>query len=844
MIPILYTAEELDFTSNGVGRLSDCLSCVVTEERNGIYELEFQYPITGAWYERMITEGGCVGVFHDDNHDLQPFDIYSYSAPINGIVTFYAHHISYRLNKVILQPFTVSSITMLMAQLPYHAVTYCPFEFWTDKVVSAQFKVEHPENCRAILAGQDGSVLDVYGKGEYEFDVFDVKLYTNRGTDSGVTIRYGKNLVDIVKDFDRTGSYNGIAPYWTGEDGTVITLPEIYVLSGDAPAENHAPWTTKNDDEMTDENGTVIEFPYVISNVVPIDFTTEFDDQPTAAQLRQAAEDYLTNNQPWIPKTNIKIDFVALWQTPEYENVAALQRVALCDTVSVYYPELGVTANNQKVIKVEYNVLTERFDSMELGEVKTSLAETVEKAVYIKMEKQAADFGNIMKAAIEHATNLITGGLGGYVVFNLNANGEPQEILIMDTDNINTAVNVIRMNKNGIGFSTTGYNGTYTSAWTIDGRFNADFITTGTLNAGRIKTGVLSDYSGKNSWDMLTGDMHISGKLIQNLFGYNAYNRLALIPHKYLSTSVYPYSLLENTTPGFATYSGSDEDDLKSGVSIYSAVNGATIDYYCLNSAFEANFRQTVHGFKSGEEYLLQFEYRNAYVISLYDITNSVTKWQYRINSEGNIGLYKPIGNSLVAKQYFNETTFAWFNDAQEIELYVTEGLVAIGDRDASTGNHASLYITDSIFGIYCKGTSAVYLRGVSTSTLTYSGSTVQLQSPSSKRYKHDIKALTDKKLDPHKLLKLPVRQFKYNEEVKKPYPDLDNVLLPGFIAEEVDKHYPSAVIHDDEGNIESWDERRIIPGMLALIQEQQKRIEDLEQRLEKLERMVSNLDN
>ena len=164
MIPILYRPEERDFTSNGIGRLNDCISCTVTEERNGIYELEFKYPITGKWFDWLVKNGGCIGVFHDDKHDIQPFDVYSYSAPINGIVTFYAHHISYRLNDVLLEPFTVGSITSLMNSIPNHAVTNCPFTFWTDKLVSAQFTVKYPSNCKAILAGKTGSILDVYGK--------------------------------------------------------------------------------------------------------------------------------------------------------------------------------------------------------------------------------------------------------------------------------------------------------------------------------------------------------------------------------------------------------------------------------------------------------------------------------------------------------------------------------------------------------------------------------------------------------------------------------------------------------------------------------------------------------
>lgn len=486
MYPIYYRREELNFNSNGIGRLSECISCTVTEERNGIYELEFTYPITGRFYEQMVENGGCVAVIHDDNHDLQPFDIYKYSAPIDGVVTFNAHHISYRLGNVILQPFTAESCADALDQIPANALNNCPFSFWTDKMVSGSFALNTPDNARAILGGQEGSILDVYGKGDYQFDKFEVRLYTNRGNNSGVTIRYGKNMVDINHTVDRSGTFSAIAPFWANDEQTV-TLPEGFVVSPTTLVYS-APWTDENGENITDENGNEIWFDYPFVAPVQMDFSSNFSEPPTVEELRAAAVAYLANNEPWLPDDNVTVDFVQLWQTPEYANVASLQRVRLCDLVSVYFPELGVIKSDQKVIKVVYNVLLERYDSMELGKVSTTLAEAItrEADAAIKEETSA------LRSFVEHQTALITGGLGGHVVFNLNANGEPQEILIMDTDDMATAVNVIRMNMAGIGFSRTGYEGPFTSAWTIDGKFNADFISTGTLLANFIKGGTLT----------------------------------------------------------------------------------------------------------------------------------------------------------------------------------------------------------------------------------------------------------------------------------------------------------------------------------------------------------------
>ena len=487
MIPILYRSDELDFLSNGLGRLTECTECTVTEERNGIFECEFKYPITGRFYKTMIEEGGIVAVIHDDQHDIQPFDIYSYSAPIDGIVTFNAHHISYRLANVIVSPFTAASCALAVDGLKTYSVNTNIFTFWTNKATAGNFALTHPDNIRALLGGQQGSILDVYGTGEYEFDKYQVKLYLNRGVDTGVTIRYGKNMTSIERKYDETSVFNSVAPYWT--DGTTtVMLPEYIVISPEAPLEV-APWTADTGDYITDDNGEIIYFQYVKIIPVQLDLSGEFEEQPTENELRQKALDYLANNQPWTPGDNITVDFVQLWQTPEYEDVANLQRVSLCDTVSIYYPELGVTATNAKIIKVVYNVLLERYDSMEVGTPKTSFAD------YLKGDIAAEIIDNPeftgWQAAIAHATSMITGGLGGHVVMTPNAAGEPQEILIMDTDDIDTAVNVIRMNKNGIGFSHNGYSGPFESAWTIDGQFNADFIATGTLLANFIKGGTL-----------------------------------------------------------------------------------------------------------------------------------------------------------------------------------------------------------------------------------------------------------------------------------------------------------------------------------------------------------------
>ena len=508
MIPILYYGTETSFTSNGLGRLNDIIECTVTEERNSIYECEFTYPITGKFYQLMVTmveaystgdytRSGIIACIHDDKHDIQPFDLYSVSSPIDGVVTFNAHHISYRTNDEILFPFDASSVAQVFAGIDSYIQGGSAFTFWTDKTTVGNFEITTPHNVREILGGSEGSILDIYGSGEYEFDKFSIKLYGRRGIDSGITIRYGKNLTDIERNLDSSDTYNAVAPFWDStvsyEDGStedvVVTLDELTVKSSAVTGSQKAR---------------------------PLDLTSEFEEMPTQAQLRARAVQYLENNEPWVPKDNVRVSFVQLWQTEEYANVAILQRLSLCDTVSVYYPALGIIANKQKVTRVVYNVMLERYDEMEIGSSSASLSDTISDSIRADYEddlnkvKKNAVNDSMLQAAISHATELISGGLGGHVVFTLNADGEPEEILIMDTDDVNTAVNVWRFNQGGLGHSHTGYNGPFSDvALTMDGAINANMITAGQLNANIIKTGIIQDQKQYNYWNMATGEFQL-----------------------------------------------------------------------------------------------------------------------------------------------------------------------------------------------------------------------------------------------------------------------------------------------------------------------------------------------
>lgn len=496
MIPILFSGDETLFRSNGLGRLTDTLSCLVTEERNGTFEAEFTYPVNGTHYAD-IEIGTIIFCTHDASKIPQPFEIYKRSAEIDGVVTYNAHHISYRLNTVVSMPFALrsASAAQAMAGLKSHAVGNVPFNFYSDKTVLENFKVSEPKSIRQVLAGETGSLLDVYGTGEYKFDCFQVWLYVNRGSDRGVSIRYGKNMQSIKAERSAENRYTAVVPYWvSSETGEVTYLPEMAVIADQLPTESGY-WTDEDETIFRQESGEPLEFDYQIVEYMPLDLSDQWETQPTEEELRAKAVARLEASEAWETDENITVSFT----TDDSETQEALSAVCLCDTVGVFYPALGVEVK-KKVIKTVYNTLLEAYDSIELGTPSKSLFETLQEKTSDMMQSYVKrDF---MAEAIDRSTMLITGGTGGYIVLKRNDEGQPEEFLAMDADNTVDAKNVIRINKNGIGFSTSGYNGPFRNAWTIDGAFNTAFINVESLsvftqNAGEITAGVLrsKDYS-------------------------------------------------------------------------------------------------------------------------------------------------------------------------------------------------------------------------------------------------------------------------------------------------------------------------------------------------------------
>lgn len=509
MIPVLYEKTETDFTHNGIGLLTDTIKATVAEERNGPYELTLQYPITGRYFS--MIEDAIIKAKTNDTSDPQLFRVYRSTKPINGIVTFYGEHISYDLNGLPLAGFSCEGTTPLVAinralgETPLNH----PFSAWSDIATLNGTKIKEPPSVRGLLGGQEGSILDVWG-GEYEFDNFTIKLHAHRGADNGVSIEYGKNLTDIKQERNISECYTHIMPYavYTRDDGdgnsedVYVYLTERVLTLPNAPSLGH-----------------YRAFRYDCSN--------EFDDGevPTEVKLRALANRYIANHDLTTPKVNITVSFVNLADTVDYKNIAPLERVRLCDTVTVKFSKLGINAT-AKVIKTVYNVLTEQYDSVTVGDAKSNFADTVNKQtseiknIVSRVAQNKSQATIEIENAIAHATAAITGQSGGYVV--LNPSEHPQEILILDAQSggdIEQAVNVWRWNSGGLGHSSSGYDGEYSTAITYDGKIVADFIAAGTLNGELLRAGTVSANAISSAFKQtITDEINGSASTLQQEF--------------------------------------------------------------------------------------------------------------------------------------------------------------------------------------------------------------------------------------------------------------------------------------------------------------------------------------
>lgn len=350
MIPIIYESTETVFMSNGLGRLRDCISCKVTEERNGVYELEIEYPVTGANYS-LIKPGRIIACTHEDSDDIQPFDIVGLEKPIDGTVVVKGVHISYRQSGMVVRGKNITTLGAAFTKLS-QAVPENPFTYTTDYDTSSGATVtafdNTPRSVRQYLGGVDGSILDIVG-GEYEFDRFTVKLWSSRGKRKDFAIRYGVNLTGYNEEVDYSETFNACVPYWTDGQGNFVV--------GDKQTSGQPTYSGRE-------------------ICAALDVSDKFDAKPTKANVNSAGKSYMSANETYAAQNNIEINFVRLQDLEGYEQYANLLNCKLCDSIRVIFPLHGID-RWFKIVKTVYDVLNDRYEEMELGSLQTTLADAL-----------------------------------------------------------------------------------------------------------------------------------------------------------------------------------------------------------------------------------------------------------------------------------------------------------------------------------------------------------------------------------------------------------------------------------------------------------------------------------
>lgn len=587
MKPILFPKTATQFNTNGLGRL-DFISCQVTEERNGIYELEGTIAET-ANHAKQIEAESIIVVKPSQGADLQAFRVYKITKPIGGQFMIYARHISYQLCFITAMPFSVetsaSACNTALQGFITNAAGYTtqdfPFSFWTDVATVSSYKQTAPATIRSRLGGVEGSILDQFG-GEYEWNNFQVKLHKNRGlVHPAVTLRYGKNIIDFNQEENIENTVTGIVPFWTdSEGGDIVTLTEKIVEVPNASS-----------------------FP--VKKTIPYDFSQSFEEKPTEAQLRARAQAYINTSDIGVPKVSIKLSFVNLADTEEFKEIAPLQSVNLCDNINVQFEKLGINTTAE-IVKTEYDVLREKYNSIEIGSLRSSLMTTISRAmneidgvgeiitnnnidiiseakdyangvagdaesaakdyadgvassaesaakdyadgVASSAESAAKDYAdgkasaaetaakgytdtklasyptnNDLNQAISTATGWLTSA-DGKIMAKKDANGNWKELYFLSATATQNSGNVLRINENGIGFGRNGWGGSFTQAWTLDGKLviggtNVPELTVYTSDNTQTRQILFKVSRDGITWNLANSSMSQNGTLtIKNAF--------------------------------------------------------------------------------------------------------------------------------------------------------------------------------------------------------------------------------------------------------------------------------------------------------------------------------------
>ena len=369
--PVIYAENATDFFNLGLGTLPDATKVEVAEERNGEFTLVMTYLVDGL-RANEIKKNRIIKV--DAGHVLkgQRFVIKKINKQlVDRKIQYqvYAEHVSYITNDLQLKPKVSVSGSGDAAIKAWRSniIDVNPLVVDSDieTNTSTSWTIDKVQSARQALGGVAGSLLDLWG-GEYRFDNYHISLKKQRGTVSNTLLSYGRNITDFDQEENITDTYTSVYPYATYTETTenssdseskLLTLPELTI-----------------------DSKYVGNYPN--RKILPVDLTAKFaaGEKPTEAKLREFAKSYVTANDIGVPKVSIKLSFVDLSQSSNYEALQLLEALDLCDTVPVRFTKLGVDTKT-KVSRVVWDVLADHYTSMELGDTRYTIGDMINNAV-------------------------------------------------------------------------------------------------------------------------------------------------------------------------------------------------------------------------------------------------------------------------------------------------------------------------------------------------------------------------------------------------------------------------------------------------------------------------------
>lgn len=350
MNPVLHDKSTKDISGLGLGTLSEAISCEVTEELGGAYELSMRYPINGR-HADLIDVERIIAAPASEQSGRQAFRIYRVSKNLDGTCTINAEHVSYQLNYVPVMQFSAESLTSAVRTAVLLAQASHGFTIGTTAISSKGYTSPKPTMLRQVLAGPSGSISSNYGL-EPIWDNWHVSLVQHRGADNGVAVRYGKNLQSMEYITDLSGLITAVYPYWQ-RDGVTVNGDPAFLPIGAG---------------------------YSYYRYKLLDLSSALSTQPTEDELRQEAEAELLDNVI-NALVSSSLGFVPIWQTEEYKSRALIERVQLGDTISVTCSPLGIVNAKTRIVRTTYDALRERYSDIQVGTLRQGLSRTLSQII-------------------------------------------------------------------------------------------------------------------------------------------------------------------------------------------------------------------------------------------------------------------------------------------------------------------------------------------------------------------------------------------------------------------------------------------------------------------------------